>query len=154
MNFTRIDQVTATVLVIESDPLMLTAMGSVMNMQGYRAVLARTEDVANVAIADQTLDVIVLSINELESGCHFAHRLRSHATSSDTPIIFLVPELKAEWTEKLSAQGGVYSLLKPIDPHGLLELVDRVLWMPHLARSRGTAPENHLNMQADWIRLN
>lgn len=151
--FIRTDSTQPSVLVIDNDPLMLTAMGSVMNAQGYRCVLARTEKVAMESIAAGQFDVIVLSIDRLDQGCEFAARLRSSEITKDAPIIFLVPELKQDWSAKLSAQGGVFSMLKPVEPNGLAELVEKALWMPHVANSRLGAPSAHLSKQSDWISL-
>ena len=150
---TRTDSTQPSVLVIDNDPLMLTAMGSVMNAQGYRCVLARTEKIAMDSIAAGQFDVIVLSIDRLEQGCEFAARLRSNELTQDAPIIFLVPELQQSWSTKLAAQGGVFSILKPVEPNGLAELVEKVLWMPHVANSRMGAPTAHLSKQNDWISL-
>lgn len=149
----RTDRASATVLLIENDPLLLTAMGSVMNMQGYRAVLARTEAIAMESISAGQFDVIVLSIDALQSGCDFAARLRSSESSRDVPIIFLVPELSASWSSQLSAHGGIFSMLKPIEPYGLIELVDKALWMPHVVKGRLGKTGNQVSSQRDWISL-
>ncbi len=150
---TRIDGGAASVLVIENDPLMLTAMGSVLNMQGYRAVMARTEKVALESIQAGQFDAIVLSIQDLQAGCDFAHRLRSTELTKDIPVIFLVPELSADWCDKLARQGGVFSILKPFEPDSLIDLVDKVLWLPHVAKSRLGTRATHLQRQNDWISL-
>lgn len=163
MAIIRTDQNLASVLVVESDPLMLTAMGSVMDMQGHRVVLARTEPVAVQAIEQQRFDTIVLSIEQLQAGCDFASRLRNFPNTQDVPLIFLVPQLTADWNAKLSAHGGVYCMLKPVDPHGLIDLIEKTLWMPHLAGNRTTVKPpalsgNHLGKPinaapSDWVRL-
>ncbi len=153
MTFTRTDSIASSVLLIDNDPLTLTAMGSVMDLQGHHVVLARTEQVAMDSIDRGQFDVIVLSIEQLQSGCDFAARLRhSHATH-DVPIIFLVPELSASWTNKLASHGGVFCMLKPIDPYGLIDLVERALWMPHIAKGRISGPNQPHTRQADWIKL-
>lgn len=152
-NIQRTDGSNASVLIIENDPLMLTAMGSVLNMQGYRAVLARTEQIALESIEQGEFDVIVLSIEELQHGCEFAGRLRASDVTKDVPVIFLVPELSTSWAGKLAAHGGVYSMLKPVEPYGLIELVEKVLWMPHVVQSRLGTRKSHLGKQNDWISL-
>ncbi len=156
-SFTRTDQVASTVLVIDPDPLMLTAIGSVLDMQGHRCVLARNEAMALDSIAAGQFDVIVLSIEQLQRGCDFAARLRGSeaqpAVHRDVPIIFLVPELSSHWLPKLSACGGVFSLLKPIDPYSLIDLVEKALWMPHVAKGRSGTPAAHLSQQNDWVKL-
>lgn len=153
MEISRTDRPASTILLVERDPLMLTAMASVLNMQGHRALLARTEDVAMQAIATNQLDVIVLSIQELVAGCEFASRLRSSNRNQDVPIIFLVPQLSPEWTTQLHSHGGVYSLLQPIDPHDLIDLVERALWLPHVANGKIAAPNMQLHSSRDWVRL-
>ncbi len=149
----RFDQVAATILVVDRDPLMLTAVASILNMQGHRALLARTEDIAKQAIDENELDLIVLAIDELSAGCEFAQRLRSLEKTRDVPVIFLVPQLTADWQVRLHAHGGVYSLLQPIDPHALIDLVDRAIWMPHVANSKIGAHAPHVTFAKDWVRL-
>jgi DNA-binding response OmpR family regulator len=153
MSFTRTDSVASTVLVVENDPLMLTAIGSLMDMQGHRPMLARTEEVAMQAIAQNQFDAIVLSIEGLDAGCRFAAELRSTEATRDVPVVFLVPELDGTWSQRLAAHGGVFSLLKPVDPHALLELVEKVLWMPHVAKGRVAAPNLTQSSQTDWVKL-
>ena len=153
MEIRRIDQSASTILVVDSDPLMLTAMASVLDMQGHRALLARTEDVALKAIESSDLDLIVLAIDDLSKGCEFAGRLRSLEKTRDVPVIFLVPQLTAEWSSRLHAHGGVFSLLQPIDPYALIDLVDRAVWMPHIAKAKMGTPATHLNRAKDWVRL-
>ncbi len=159
MSFSRTDTLSASVLIIEEDPLMLTAMGSVLNSAGHRAVMARTETVAMESIEQGEFDAIVLAIDGLETGCQFASRLRCQETTSDTPIIFLVPELSAEWSQSLAAHGGAFSMLKPVQPDALIELVEKALWLPHVAQSRTTqvrknsVPAPKTATARDWIKL-
>lgn len=153
MVFSRLDPIQTRVLLVDRDPLMLTAMGAVMDMQGYKALLARTEDVAMQAIAECQIDLIVLAISDVDTGCALAKRLRSLEQTRDVPVIFLVPQLNAEWSSKLQAEGGIYSLLHPIDPHALIDLVAMAIWMPHVAQSRMGIPSSHLAVAHDWVRL-
>lgn len=154
MSFTRTDPGSCSVLVIDRDPLMLTAMGAVLNMQGYQAVLARGQEMAMQSICAGQFDVIVLAIEDLQNGCRFAAQLRGSDATQDIPIIFLVPELSSQWLPQLAAQGGVFSVLQPVDPYALLDLVERALWLPHVARSRLGTPATHFTQPADWIKLN
>lgn len=173
----RVDGGTVSVLIVEQDPLMLTAIGSVLNMQGYRCVLARTEQVALHALGSDakpdaepdsepakssqqlnqtqptSLDLIVLSIDDLDSGCQFAGKLRSNERTQDVPIIFLVPELSMQWSERLAKQGGVFSMLKPIEPEALIDLVEKAIWIPHIVKGRLGTIHPHLKWQSDWTSL-
>lgn len=174
MSFQRTDAAASSLLLIDNDPLMLTAMGAALNMQGHRVVLARNEQMALASIVAGQFDVIVLSIEELASGCGFATKLRGPEIARDVPIIFLVPEISNHWLTQLSAQGGVFCLLKPVDPYELIELVEKSLWLPHIARGRlahagsgkasssgkssspsngSSPPATHLTQQSDWVKL-
>ncbi|MGN6545607.1 MAG: hypothetical protein ACTHK7_11205 [Aureliella sp.] len=153
----------STVLVVDSDALMLTAIGGVLDMQGYKAVLARTEQVAAQALQGQAIDLIILSIDQLEPGCAFAARLRGNEATHEIPIIFIVPALASDWTGPLQQHGGVYCVARSVDPHDFVDLVDKALWMPHLAQRRASPPQPHLgkthadksnaNKSSDWVKL-
>lgn len=148
----------STVLVVDSDALMLTAVGGVLDMQGYKAVLARTEQVAAQALQNQVIDLIILSIDQLESGCQFAERLRASEATHEVPIIFIVPALVSSWTASLQEHGGVFCVARSVDPHDLIDLVEKALWMPHIAQRRASPPKSHLNKSnakqpSDWIKL-
>ncbi len=155
MSITRVDDRHATVLIIDSDPFVLAAVGSLMDMQGYKAVLARDEQIATSALQGDQFDIIILSIDELEPGCQFASRMRAEPQTADVPIIFLVPEQSEAWNAELSIHGGIFSMLKPGNPETLVELVEKALWMPHLASNRKAAqlPRTHLPGVRDWVRL-
>ncbi|MEM7560743.1 MAG: response regulator [Planctomycetota bacterium] len=143
----------SSVLVIDSDPLMLTAMGSVLDMQGHRAVMARNEQMAMESIQAGEFDVIVLAIESCENGCEFAGKLRGFENTRDVPILFLIPETAKDWDKALAEQGGVYSMQQPIEPEALTELVERMLVLPHVARSHDGLKPTHLPRQTDWVKL-
>lgn len=143
----------STILVIEPDSLMLTAIGGVLDMQGHQAILARTEQVASQALQSQSVDLIVLSIQQLEAGCAFASRLRADQATSEIPVIFIVPEMAEHWVASLQEHGGVFCVLSSVDPNHLIELVEKALWLPHLARRKTNPPAAHLSKSSDWIKL-
>lgn len=142
----------ASVLVIESDALLLTAIGGALDMNGHKATLARTEVVAQQALNTQTVDLIILGIDDLDTGCAFAARLRSLPAHADIPIIFMVPQLSSHWAANLQEQGGVFCILRSMDPHELLDLIQKALWMPHLAQKRN-APHTNQTNPTDWVKL-
>ena len=143
----------SSVLVIDSEPLMLTAMGSVLDMRGHRAVMARSEQMAMKSIQAGEFDVIVLAIESCEKGCEFAGKLRGSENTRDIPILFLIPETAKDWDKALAEQGGVYSIQQPIEPDALTELVERMLVLPHVARSHAGLKPTHLRSQTDWVKL-
>ena len=143
----------STILVIDADALMLTAVGGVLDMQGHRVILARSEEVAAKALTGQRIDLIVLAIEQIAIGCEFASRLRGEGCTQEIPIIFVVPELAAASLGVLQAQGGVYCVLRSIDPHHLIDLVDKALWLPYVAQRHAAVPQPHLQSSHDWVRL-
>ncbi len=143
----------ASVLVVEPDPLMLTAIGAVLDMQGHRVMLTRQSADALSGFDAQSIDAVILSIDDVDDGSRFASDLRESSSRAETPIIFLVPTGIADAHQKLAALGGVFSMSKPIEPDDLIELVDKVLWLPHVARARMGTPDVHWNRQKDWVSL-
>lgn len=143
----------ASVLLVDSDPLSLTALAATLDMEGYRAVMARTAALALDALASEPFDVVTLSIDELSSGCKLAERIRSIESARDIPIVFVVPTTAQGWADELSKQGGVFSIQAPVDPEELSQLVDRALVLPHIARIKSGRQSGTLQRQSDWGRL-
>ena len=86
------------ILVVERDPLMLTGISAILDMQGYRCFLARDLEIASQATQSLQFDLIVLSFeNSFEAAVEGAAKLRSTQRSTGLPIIFLAPRLEADW---------------------------------------------------------
>lgn len=140
------------ILVIEPDSLYLTGIAAVLDSTGYRCFLARDVDVAVEATASTQFDLIVFSINEnIEKAVADAKRLKVGQKAIDLPIVFLAPRLDVEWIGPLNGVGGVYCLPKPFEPEVLMELVDKAIWMPHVATARIAPPKAHFSNE--WVRL-
>jgi len=140
------------ILVVERDPLMLTGISAILDMQGYRCFLARDIEIASQATDTLQFDLIVLSIeNNLDAAIAGARKLRASQRSIGLPIIFLAPRLEADWIGPLNAVGGVYCLPKPFEPELLIELVEKTLCMPHLAIARVAPPKAHFSNT--WVKL-
>ena len=80
-------------------------------------------------------DLIISDINLAgQSGLTLCERLKQdHASMADVPVMFLSGAQIPDIIRRAHAAGGTYYLRKPFDPQVLLELVDKALWMPHLA---------------------
>jgi len=140
------------ILVVERDPLMLTGISAVLDMQGYRCFLARDIEIAAQATETLQFDLIVLSVeNSLEAAVAGASKLRIHQRAAGLPIIFLAPRLEADWIGPLNSVGGVYCVPKPFEPELLIELVEKALCMPHLATARVAPPKAHFGNA--WVKL-
>jgi len=141
------------ILVVESDPVMLTGFAAILDMQGYRCFLARDANVAEKATIEFPLDLIILSIGEsLDQAMSDARVLRMSQFTEGVPIIFIASYPNVDWIGPLNSVGGVYCLPRTFEPQILLDAVNKTLWMPHLATARVAPPKAHLSNA--WVRLN
>ena len=140
------------ILILESDPLLLTGMAAILDKQGYRCFLARNLDVAKQATATIAFDLILYSFAEdVLAAASGASELRNTTKSKETPILFLADRLEANWIEPLNLAGGVYCLPKPFEPEVLLDLGEKAFCLPHLAVAKVAPPKPHYSNE--WVRL-
>ena len=141
-----------TVLVVEPDPLMLTAMAAVLDSAGLRCTLARSQEVAIAAASQSQFDLMVVSIGEdvLPAAAATA-QLRAAGPSGPVPVIFVAPRLDPSWIEPLNAAGGVYCLTRPFEPAKLIELAEQATALEHVSVSRLSPPKAHF--AKEWVRL-
>lgn len=80
----------AVILIIDNDPLTLTGMAAVLNMQGYECHCARNGAAARKAVASLALDLIICDVDlGGENGHDLCSALRSSAALSDVPVMFV-----------------------------------------------------------------
>ncbi len=140
------------ILIVESDPLLLTGMSAILDQKGYRCFLARDTTVGLKATQVMEFDLIVLSFGrDVLRAAKDACLLRGADATRDIPVLFLAEALEAKWIEPLNLAGGVYCLPKPFDPEVFLDLVDKALCLPHLAVAKIAPPKAHF--AKDWVRL-
>ena len=151
--YSRIDRQSGTILVVEQDPMMLTAISAILTQQGHRVSMAKSNQVADDLINSGELDLLILSTSDVESGCQLAAKLRKISTTEQLPILFIVPSLAEAEREQLSLHGGVNCLISPFQPDSLLDLVERALWLPHIARSHGQSATPTSEHFRDWTTL-
>jgi DNA-binding response OmpR family regulator len=140
------------VLIVESDPLMLTGLAAILDKKGYRCFLARTVEIAEQATQSIAFDLIVYSFatDPIEAAQAVA-KLRTTEQMLDCPVLFLADAYDSKWIEPLNLAGGVYCLPKPFEPELFLELVDKTFCLPHLAAAKVAPPKPHF--AKDWVRL-
>lgn len=127
----------AVILVIDSDPLMLTAVAAVLNISGYECHVARNAEAAVKAARSLKLDLIVCDVNvDGDNGLELCQELQQHTGSKDLPFILVSAEQSSDIVRRTHEGGGAYYLQKPYDPEVLLELAEKALWMPHLVNTR------------------
>ena len=140
------------ILIVESDPLLLTGMSAILDQKGYRCFLARETVVGLKATQAMTFDLIVLSFGrDPLQAANDACLLRGEDSTRELPVLFLAETFEANWIEPLNLAGGVYCLPKPFDPEVFLDLVEKALCLPHLAIAKIAPPKAHF--AKDWVRL-
>jgi len=127
----------AVILVVDSDPLMLTAVAAVLNISGYECHVARNAEAAVKAARSLKLDLVVCDVNvDGDNGLELCQEFQQHSGSKDLPFILVSAEQSSDIVRRTHEGGGAYYLQKPYDPEVLLELVEKALWMPHLVNTR------------------
>jgi CheY-like chemotaxis protein len=131
----------AIVLVIDADPLSLTATSAVLHCADYEVHCAASREAALKAARDLELDLVVcdLDIGGIE-GYAILDEIRQIPQRGDVSVMFSSACQQPEVIRKSHAQGATYHLRKPFDPQVLLELADKALWMPHLVRTKIRQP--------------
>jgi DNA-binding response OmpR family regulator len=125
-----------TILVVDPDPLTLTAIAAALHLSGYESHCARDSEAALKASTDEPLDLIICDTNlEGESGLDVCREIRLLPGREDVPVMFLSSSQAPDIVHRAHEAGGAYYLRKPFDPNVLLELVEKALWMPHLVES-------------------
>jgi DNA-binding response OmpR family regulator len=125
------------ILIVDSDPLLLTGVAAVLHQQGYECHCARDSEAAYKAARGVAPDLILCDTDlKDESGLDFCRDLKSDPQLREIPVMFLSASRDPEIIALAQQAGGAYYLSKPFDPNILIETVDRAMWMPHLIQSR------------------
>ena len=125
----------AVILIIDSDPLMLTGMAAVLHMQDYECHCAQSSEAAMKAADTLELDLIICDVKlKHESGLALCKRLRNNG-AEDVPVLYVSSAQQPDVIRRAHEAGGAYYLRKPFDPAVLIDLVDKALWLPHLVQS-------------------
>lgn len=130
-------QLKPVILVIDPDPLTMTAVAASLHLSGYESHCARDGEAAMKAAKGTSFDLIICDINvDGENGIEICDEIHQTPLNSDAPIMFASANQIPDIIRRAHDAGGVYYLRKPFDPEVLLELVDKALWMPHLVKNR------------------
>ena len=143
----------ASIIVVDPDPISLIAMAGVLDYQGYGCICARTADAALQALEMGTQDLVVWDVaDDAGEVLMTIEEMRGQKGYEDLPAIMIAEarwaglEKKAEAMEQPSR-----CLFKPIDPNSLIAVVHQVLYMPSLVRAhrrKGSKPS-----RPGWVTL-
>jgi len=140
------------ILIVESDPLLLTGMSAILDQKGYRCFLARDASIGLKASQAMIFDLIIFSFGrDPITAAAQACELRGDAATRELPVLFVADAFENSWIEPLNLAGGVYCLPKPFEPVVFGDLVDKALCLPHLAVAKVAPPQPHF--AKDWVRL-
>jgi len=123
----------ATILMIDDEAEVLSALTQILSTAGYTCHRAQDEAGAMRTIRSIVPDLIISDINlGGASGLSLCERLKAELGMADVPVMFLSGAQIPDIIRRSHAAGGTYYLRKPFDPEVILELIDKALWMPHL----------------------
>jgi CheY-like chemotaxis protein len=127
-----------TILLIDDEAEILESLKSVLTVAGYACHGANDAESAAQVVRVVTPDLIISDINLAgQSGLNLCERLKQEEDGlTDVPVMFLSGAQIPDVIRRSHAAGGTYYLRKPFDPQVLLELVDKALWMPHVAAAQ------------------
>ncbi len=129
------------ILVIDADPISLTATAAVLHCADYEVHCASSRDAAIKAAREIGLDLVVcdLDIGGVD-GSAITEEIRQIPERDDVPVMFSSSCQQPDVIRKSNASGALYHLRKPFDFKVLLELVEKALWMPHLVQTSVSQP--------------
>lgn len=127
----------AIILIVDSDPILLTGTAAVLHSVGYECHCARDSQVALKAARTLPLDLILCDVVlGQESGLDLCKAIRQTPGCGDVPVMFVSSHQLPDIVRRSHEAGGAYYLRKPFDPEVLIELVAKALWMPHLVSGK------------------
>ena len=136
-NMNQFQNAQPLVLVVDDEASVLGEVAEVLTAAGFAFHCCRTAEAALEKAKEQAPDLILSDINlNGESGLSLCERIREEPGLEDVPVMFLSGAQIPDIIRRSHAAGGTYYLRKPFDPEVLLELVQKALWMPHLAAGR------------------
>ena len=143
---------TLTVLVVDADPINLTAVAAVFHSAGYECLCARTGTAAEKAIATGEVELLVMDVgSEVDMAVGLLMSLKQMHKGDTLPTILLTESSQADRLKSAVVDDATFHLVKPFDPKTLLELAECNNWMPHLVaghRRRGQRPT-----KPGWVSL-
>ena len=117
----------ARVLVVEDDPSDRVILGNIVERTGHEVYFASDGKQALKIHVKKSIDVVVTDLQMPRvNGLEFIMSLR--ALFPETPII-VVSGLKPELLAEVRSRGALVVLSKPVDPHELVEALEKVA--PH-----------------------
>lgn len=138
------------VLVIDDEAEVLGQVATVLNGAGYACHCCSTAEAAIDLARANPPDLILSDINlHGHSGLELCEQIKQDPGLVQVPVMFLSGAQIPDIIRRSHAVGGSYYLRKPFDPEVLLELIQKALWMPHVAHSHIRPPRTPVSALAN-----
>lgn len=129
-----------TVLVIDDNPAVASAMEVLLRLRDIRTVAAQTPDEGLAALTRQAIDLVVCDMNfsaDTTSGDEGAALFRALRTAQpDLPVILMTAWTHVETAVQLVKAGAADYIGKPWDNHKLLSTIENLLELAEATRER------------------
>ena len=135
----------ASVLVIDDNPAVATALAVLFSLRDIRTVRAESPQAGLAALGREPIDVVIQDMNfraDTTSGQDGAALFRAiRARAPDMPVILLTAWTQLEAAVELVKAGAADYLAKPWDDNKLLATVENLIELSEARRElRGGAP--------------
>ena len=120
----------ASVLVVEDDPTVLSAVVRVLELDGHRVTTAKDGRSGLETIMQDTPDVVVMDVMMPHmDGIEATRTLRASPLPrvASTPVIGLTANVNQQDLARFEAAGLNVLMLKPFEPEKLCEQIERLL---------------------------
>lgn len=120
--------VSKNILVVDDDPIILSALKRVLEVKGYRVMVATDGLELAHKLETARFHMFILDINlPWVDGYELCRMIKSHPMYSGLPLILISSLAKKEDVEKGYMCGADDYLIKPFDMNYIVGTVDRVL---------------------------
>ena len=127
-----------TVLVIDDNPAVGTALDLLLSLREIRTVIAHSPEAGLAALAREDIDLVIQDMNftaDTTSGEEGVALFRAiRAEHADLPIVLLTAWTRLETAVELVKAGAADYLAKPWDDHKLLATVENLLELSEATR--------------------
>jgi CheY-like chemotaxis protein len=140
------------ILVIDPDPVTLTAISAILHCANYEVHCARDRQAAWRGAQTLDLDLIICDDaidGDLRPG--LMDELRAIPAMADVPTLHLSSRQRPDVIHRTDGRGASYHLRKPVDPKVLVDIVAKALWQLPLINRHIHQPHFQTNLASSPI---
>ncbi|MCM3784545.1 ATP-binding protein [Neobacillus mesonae] len=142
----RIDNISASILLVDDDAINLKVTKSLLELDNYEVTAVKSAEEALKQISHKQWDLVVSDIMMPEmSGYELTEMIRKKFTIFELPVLLLTARIRPEDIHTGFLAGANDYLTKPVE---VLELQSRVRALIHFKQS----VDEQLRMEAAWLQ--